>query len=1017
MSLVVRLLLICLPLTLAAQQPLQYTRLTAENGLSNNSIQCILQDNTGIVWIGTSAGLNRYDGSSFITYSVLSTPAITNNVVTALMQDENHFIWIGTENGLNILQPETNSIQQFIHNDAAPASLPAGPIRVIQKMNDSTTWVLSDKWIVKFSNRRHFSLVTIDSALVKSDMVFTALAQHKTNEVWISYLDKPTILAKLTTENGRHHIHNSVSYTPDYVKVLTADEHYTWTICCNGIKRYNNTTRQFETWLANPFAPKGSQLHLHTTHCLDADRNIWQGHEQAGLVKYDWHTKQVIDYNWLLVANNATIAYCVYKDNSNNIWIGTDNGIIKISNRTAVFQNIPFALHHAELKNIRCRRIVADKNNTLYAATENYGLLKIKQTPKGTDTTIALSTYGNTPISNLHWDNATLRLQLNGRYDIGYMYDMWYDGNNKIWLAGYGISCYDITTDSIQFFLKPGDVKEQAESITQFAVVFDGNTFWTSGYHNLYTFDPSKQKLEPFRDHQGNMPFHNLPCWSLAKKGDYIWAGTSKGLYKVNIRSKEVVKLPLHPVLEFGINDLYITSDSSCWISTAGGGIIHYKEETGYVKQYTNKDGLSNNTVCGLLADHDNNLWISTYAGLSFFDRQTGRFTNFYTKDGLNTDEFNRKAFTKLSDGRMIFGGLNGYNIFNPADAFKRDKPVNILLTRFTKTTGEGEAEEQLFQLSNFHDVVISPDDKFFAFYFTLSDMYDPAGNRYMYMLQGLDDAWHAIGNQNFVSFNGLPAGKYVLHIKGKPAKGATSVNELIKNIQVKQVFYRSIWFLLLLPVAAIAIAYAVVRYRINQVKKIQLLRTRIASDLHDEVGSSLTHISMLTEMAKRNGNKAVIDDQLTHISGISRGAVYTMKDMIWSIDARYDTMAGMISHMHDHIHNVLAPAEIEFTFDQRGVQEQEKLSVLFRQNVYLIFKECINNIVKHSGATHVKIELHKENGIFSMRISDNGKGIDKSKHSSGQGLSNMQMRAGRLKARLDISSLNGVSVVLKVSV
>jgi signal transduction histidine kinase len=233
----------------------------------------------------------------------------------------------------------------------------------------------------------------------------------------------------------------------------------------------------------------------------------------------------------------------------------------------------------------------------------------------------------------------------------------------------------------------------------------------------------------------------------------------------------------------------------------------------------------------------------------------------------------------------------------------------------------------------------------------------------------------------------------------------------------VKQVFYKSIWFLLSLLATAIAIAFAVVRYRINQVKKIQLLRTRIASDLHDEVGSSLVHISMLTEMAKRSNNKTVTDEQLTNISGISRGAVSTMKDMIWSIDARYDTMAGMISHMHDHIHNVLAPAEIEFTFDQRGLQEQQKLSVLFRQNVYLIFKETINNIVKHSGATHVKIELHKENGIFYMRISDNGKGIDKGKHSSGQGLSNMHMRAGRLKANLDITSMNGVSIVLKVPV
>jgi signal transduction histidine kinase/ligand-binding sensor domain-containing protein len=1015
---VLRILLFFWPLSLMAQQhPLQYTRLTAENGLSNNSVQCILQDNSGIVWIGTSAGLNRYDGSSFISYSVLSSPALSNNAVTALLQDENGFIWIGTENGLNVLQPAANSLQQFIHKDGVPTSLPAGPIRVIRKMKDGATWILSDKWMVKFNNRKQFATVSVDSSLVQNEMVFTALALHQPGEVWISYLDKPTTLARLTTINGRDHIQGILLQAPDYSNMFANSASYTWGISSKGITRFNNTSRHFENWLNNPYSPKSSMLHVHACYCLDADGNIWQGNERAGLVKYDRGSNKVTDYSWLLAANSATSAYCVYKDNSNNIWIGTDNGIIKISNRTSVFQNIPFALGNTVLKNIRCRRIIADKYNTLYAATENYGLLKMKQTRQGKDTTIALSTFGNTPISDLPWQANQLHVKLTGRYDIGYMYDMWYDGNNKLWLAGYGISCYDIGTDSLQIFLAAGDGEARQESITQFALVFDGRQFWTSGQSNLYVFDPKTQQLQPFKDNKGNMPFHHLPCWSLAIKGNYIWAGTSKGLYKVNRETREVSKLTIHPVLEFGINDITIDTDNNCWISTAGGGVIQYNEQSGLVKQYTNKDGLSNNTVCGLLPDQENNLWISTYAGLSYFDRQAGRFTNFYTKDGLNTDEFNRKAFTKLADGRMIFGGLNGYTIFNPADAFKRDKPVNIILTRFTKTTGDGEAEEQIFNLPDFREVTIEPDDKFFAFHCTLSDMYDPAGNRYMYQLQGQDNTWHAIGNQNFVSFNGLPAGKYTLHIKGKPAKGATSVNEIMVNIRVKQVFYKTAWFILLLLAVAIGIAYVVVRYRVNQVKKIQALRTRIASDLHDEVGSSLVHITLLTEMAKRNGQKDLIDEQLSSISGISRGAVSTMKDMIWSIDSRYDTMAGMISHMQDHIHNVLAPAEMEFTFNQQGLNEHKKLSVVFRQNVYLIFKEAINNIVKHSKATHVQIDLAKENGIFSMRVADNGKGIDKGKHSNGQGLSNMHMRAKRLKATLDITAVNGVSILLKVPV
>jgi ligand-binding sensor domain-containing protein/two-component sensor histidine kinase len=1017
MYLVIRLLLVCFPLTLAAQQPLQYTRLTAENGLSNNSVRCILQDKSGIVWIGTHGGLNRYDGASFLQYSNLSTPALTNSVITALLQDAAGYLWIGTENGLNILHPVTNTLQQFVHDNGQATSLPAGIIRAIQTMPDNSIWVVSDRWVASFKDRRSFYLVSIDSSLLQEDMVLASVAAAGRDEVWISYLDQVTTLARKTSANGRETIRQAVYRAPDYAQVYVDANQVTWGISCHGINRFDAANRRFEPWLKNSYAPNSPNLHVYACYSIDAEGNVWQGSDRTSLVKYDMRQRQVTDFSWLLASTNATIAYCIYKDISNNIWVGTDNGIIKISNRTSIFNNIPFALHGIDLKNIRCRRIMADKDNTLYAATENYGLLKRKRLPGGRDTTIALSTFGATPVSVLPFQQQTERILLNGQYDIGYIYDMWYDGKDIIWLAGFGIGRYNIRTDSLQLFLSAGDEQARRASINQLAICFDGRLFWTAGLYNLYTFDPHTAQMIPFRDNKGNMPFDNLPCWSLVQKGNWIWAGTNKGLYKINILTREVVRLRVHPVLEFGVNDICLDADSSCWLSTMGGGIVHYNERTGAVQQYTSKDGLNNNTVCGMLRDNDNNLWISTYAGLSYFDQQTKQFTRFYAKDGLNTDEFNRKALTRLADGRMIFGGLNGYTVFDPATAFKRDKPVNILLTRFSKTTGDGRVVEQVLDAAALQQVVINPGDKFFAFHFTLTDMYDPANNRYRYMLQGLDNAWYPIGNQNVVSFNGLPVGTYTLRIKGSPGKGAESASEVVVHLIVKQVFYKTVWFMLLVLAVGAVIVAGILQYRINQVKKIQYLRTRIASDLHDEVGSSLVHITMLADMVKRGGDKRSMDEQLSGIAGISRGAVATMKDIIWSIDARYDTMEGMISHMRDHVHRVLASAEIEFEFVQQGLHDQEKLPSDFRQQVYLIFKEAINNVVKHSEATQVRISLQREMGLFVMEIQDNGKGIDLAHQSSGQGVSNMKMRAARLKATIEIITRNGVLVRLKAPV
>jgi ligand-binding sensor domain-containing protein len=947
----------------------------------------------------------------------MSKPALSNNVVTALLQDEKGLIWIGTQNGINILDPIANTIQQHIPDARSFKSIPVGTIDAIKKMKDGSIWVMSGKWFLEFKDANRFSRVSVDtSRLSQEEMVLIGFEENTDDEIWLTYLDHVTTLAKKTDQGAYKYINTPLLHGPEYGRIYTDEKGIKWSVSSYQVNRYNSLTHSFEPWITNENPVTGPKLHLHFYYEIDADGNVWVGNERGGLIKYDLLQRKAIDYSWLIRSVNATLVYCLYRDHQNNIWVGTDIGIIKISSRATIFNNVPFVLGGQQLNNIRCRRIMIDKNNTWYAATENYGLLKRMRTASGRDTTIGLSTFGATPISRLPFNGNTLKIKLAGQYDIGYMYDMWYDGKDIIWIVGFGIGKYNITTDSLEIILADGDEKTMFESINQFSICYDGKIFWTAGEQNLFNFDPLTRRMQPFVDNKGNMPFKQLPCWSLALKGEWLWTGAANGLYKINTRTKEVVKLSVHPVLAFGINDINIDSDSSCWISTAGGGVIYYNEYTGQVKQYTNREGLSNNTVCGMLRDASNNLWISTYAGLSYFNRQTGQFTNFYSQDGLNNDEFNRKAFFKLPDGKMLFGGLNGYMLFDPATVFKSDKPVEIMLTRFNKVNGKGETEETVFNIGDLKKVVIYPEDQFFSFYFTLTDIYDPPGNRYFYQLEGIDNAWHSLGTQSFVSFNGLKPGKYVLKVKGNASKGSASVNEISIDIVVKQVFYKTAWFIVLVTLAAAAIIYWIVSYRIRQVRKIEHLRTKIASDLHDDVGSSLVRITVLADAIKRGEIKEA-HEQLGTIAGISRGAVSTMKDVIWSIDSRNDTMGGMIQYMSEHLHNMLNPTGIDFQLVHDKVNENETLNMNFRQNVYLTFKEAINNVVKHSGAKNVRVVLEKENGLFTMQIKDDGKGIDVNKKAGGQGLYNMQLRAERLKADLSIVSENGLKIILKVPV
>jgi hypothetical protein len=193
------LFVVWLPFTMAAQNSLQYTRLTGEDGLSNNSVRCLLQDKSGIMWIGTNGGLNRYDGTSFIQYSILSQPALSNNIVTSLMEDEKGFIWIGTDDGLNILDPSANTIR-FVPTDAISTSLPSRSISAIQKMKDGTTLLVYGTWLAKVSDNYIISPFYLDPGLKQSDMVIVGFTEQSGSEAWVSFLDKETALVKRTGE-------------------------------------------------------------------------------------------------------------------------------------------------------------------------------------------------------------------------------------------------------------------------------------------------------------------------------------------------------------------------------------------------------------------------------------------------------------------------------------------------------------------------------------------------------------------------------------------------------------------------------------------------------------------------------------------------------------------------------------------------------------------------------------------------------------------------------------------------
>ena len=362
--------------------------------------------------------------------------------------------------------------------------------------------------------------------------------------------------------------------------------------------------------------------------------------------------------------------------------------------------------------------------------------------------------------------------------------------------------------------------------------------------------------------------------------------------------------------------------------------------------------------------------WISTVDGLCRYDVRTKTFNNYFLEDGLSDNEFNQNSLFKGADGLFYFGGINGINYFNP----KSVQPISDKLTIFNASAVKWNENGQSFVAVNPEEPIrMNPQDHLLSFTFGLSDYSNVDGCSYYYKIKGLHNDWVSLGNQNVLRIDGLPADNYQIEVMGFNKRGIRSVNTLTYQLEIVQVFYKTWWFYVLLALAVIMLVYGYFKWRLQNIKQKLKLRTQIASNLHDEVGSLLTSIIISTDGARYGAATLEEKDQkLERISSLSREATNTMSDVLWSIDARNDFVGNLTDRMREQAEAMLMPLDIEIEFDLSLVDQQQNIAPEIRQQLYLIFKEAINNIAKHSEATLVKVYYNQQGKKFNLRIQNN---------------------------------------------
>jgi len=290
---------------------------------------------------------------------------------------------------------------------------------------------------------------------------------------------------------------------------------------------------------------------------------------------------------------------------------------------------------------------------------------------------------------------------------------------------------------------------------------------------------------------------------------------------------------------------------------------------------------------------------------------------------------------------------------------------------------------------------------------------------RYQYRLEGSDADWGALTEHRTVTYANLAPGRYRFAVHAINSDGLASPSPATMTFTVLPPIWKRWWFLLSAAAALSMTLFAADRYRVRRLLEVANIRARIATDLHDDIGANLTRIAVLSEVVRRqaDGGDAAREGQLSSIARISRESVAAMGDIVWAINPQRDTLLDVVRRMREHAEEVCLPRNVDLSFRSPGGEVSSKLGIDIRRDAYLIFKEAVNNALRHSGCGRLEITIADEGGMLELTIRDNGRGFDPSGDGGGNGLVNMRRRAEAHGGTLVIESRagNGTAVALRM--
>lgn len=943
-----------------AQTTIEISEYNVDNGLSQSQVTFIEQDSRGFLWVGTGEGLNRFDGYEFKQYfiEVGNTQSLNNNSIRGLKADNNGGVWVGTDMGLNYYNPINNSFERHELYKQLGHMVYSPAV-----VSDSFVFGICTEGLVFMYNP-----ITQTTKLFPFPLIQGKFRPHgdKNGNIWFE-MDNHTLL-QFDTKQLKFKIHTinlfieSFNLNKDKVPTIyTSDKAYTLQIVKDSLH----------------LKPMTIVMHGPVKMATSDNNCIWSIDINNQLNCLLFKKNQAV--NNTAIGNALNIVQTMYIDRVGTLWIATDgNGLLKVSLRKQLFKSYNITPTNTISNNfIKC--IIEGPDQCIYVGTLDQGIVKYSP---NLSTYERVKTFTNDSIVPIH--------------------GLLFDKEENLWI---------VTDKQVLIHLKNGKIITINQPYCK-GVQPWGQNILVRGFKKIMLFsstDTSKCRTISL----GHNPRYIYP---LNQKELFIsFNPTGAGIYNIQtskfttifpaLAGVKVTMLSAH-----SNNKYYLASDA---------GIIMLDKHFGIIETFNRKNGLPDHFVYSLLADNKGMLWGSTNHGIFSFNTKNKNIQSFGLNDGLLSLEFNSNAYLIDKKGRFHFGGIKGFSTIAPNDLVinKSTVPVYLHLIR-TNNKVMVPSDKTIILKSNDNDVYVE---------FALPELLGAKRNRLSIFLKGLHTDWQTLNYKRSAKFESLAPGKYELLAKSINSDGIESDVYTLSQFKIAYPFWKNPIYMAILSVLTIAffsfITLLVVRTRhrtkiavLQKKNEIEGIRKNIYRDLHDEIGAGLSRIKILSDIAliEKDDNEhslELVKESATEITE-------KLREIVWSMNQENENLSKLSQKLQTTAEVLFSNLDIQLVLTLDPTIPEIELPPIKIRNILMVYREIINNIIKHSQATKVTISIAWEKPIFSILVNDNGKGFNTDVNfKDSNGLKIIKDRMEEINAEYAINSQKGVGTETIINV